>query len=457
MPLSDQYGRVAAAVIQASVVSACASNPPISAQQESSNYRSMARGSYAPPGPPNDPWGPYITEAAAKFDVPDRWIREVMRQESGGHLFGRGGQLITSGAGAMGLMQVMPATYDEIRGRYPELGDDPFDPHNNILAGTAYIREMYDIYGSPGFLAAYNAGPGRMDDYLTRSRTLPDETRRYVANISARLSGQPNRPSPGEQYAMNAAPLQITAGSRYSAPPVQFARAEPSPSSSGGARIVLGQPTPVVVAPVEIAAPTQFAAASLPAEPSNRIRLTPQPVESASEPVQMASVAPPGFTSYTPSAYAPPPALEPRATLGQSASLPEPPRPVPAPPVPASAQSQQFAALQSPGTSRRLGFQFVASANAAPVRHASMPGGWAVQVGAFANPNLAAAANAAARDQVRDVLGGAQPLVATVRASNSTLYRARLTGLSHDAAAHACERLARSRTNCMVVSPDAQS
>ena len=456
MPLADQYGRVAAVVILASVVTACASNPPISAQQESSNYRSAARGSYAPPGPPGDPWGPYITEAAAKFDVPDRWIREVMRQESGGHLFGRGGQLITSGAGAMGLMQVMPATYDEIRGRYPELGDDPFDPHNNILAGTAYIREMYDIYGSPGFLAAYNAGPGRMDDYLTRSRTLPDETKRYVANISARLSGQPNRPSPGEQYAMNAAPLQIATGSRYSAPPIQFARAEPL-SSSAGARIALGQPTPVVVAPIEIAAPTQLAAASLPAEPSNRIRLTPQPFEPVAEPVQVASVAPPGFTSYTPPVYFSAPAPEPRANPGQFASLPEPPRPVPAPPVPPSVQPQQFAALQSPGTSRRLGFQFVASANAAPVRHVSAPGGWAVQVGAFANPNLAAAANAAARDQARDVLGGAQPLVATVRASNSTLYRARLTGLSHDAAAHACERLARSRTNCMIISPDAQS
>lgn len=459
MPISDQFGRVATAVILASVVSACASNPPISAQQESSNYRRTARGSYAPPGPSSDPWGPYITEAAVKFDVPDRWIREVMRQESGGHLFGRGGQLITSGAGAMGLMQVMPATYDEIRGRYPELGDDPFDPHNNILAGTAYIREMYDIYGSPGFLAAYNAGPGRMDDYLTRSRTLPDETRRYVANISPRLSGQPNRPSPGEQYAMNAVPLQITAGSRYSAPPVQFARAEPSPSaSSGGDRIVLGQPTPMVVTPpIEIAAPIQLAAASLPVESSSRIRLTPQPVEPAPAPVQMASVAPPGFVSYTPPAFVPPSAPEPRANLSQFASLPEPPRPVPAPPVPPSAQPQQFAALQSPGTSRRLGFQFVASANAAPIRHTGVPGGWAVQVGAFANPNLAAAANAAARDQARDVLGGAQPLVATVRASNNTLYRARLTGLSHDAAAHACERLARSRMNCMVVSPDAQS
>ena len=117
----------------------------------------------AAPGPADDPWGPYIAEASKRFDVPERWIREVMRQESGGRLFGRNGDLVTSHAGAMGLMQVMPGTYDELRVRYPDLGDDPYDPHNNILAGTAYLREMYDIYGSPGFLAAYNAGPGRVE------------------------------------------------------------------------------------------------------------------------------------------------------------------------------------------------------------------------------------------------------------------------------------------------------
>ena len=123
------------------LLSACASRPQqISAQQESTQYLSHARRNYTPPGPASDPWGPYIAEASAKFDVPERWVREVMRQESGGNLFGRGGELITSGAGAMGLMQVMPGTYDELRARYAELGDDPFDPHNNILAGTSTAR-----------------------------------------------------------------------------------------------------------------------------------------------------------------------------------------------------------------------------------------------------------------------------------------------------------------------------
>ena len=143
------------------VLAGCATKPQVSAQQESGIYLSRAGRSYTPPGPAGDPWGPYVTEASAKYDVPQRWIREVMRQESGGRLYSRSGAPITSSAGAMGLMQVMPGTYDELRVRYPELGDDPFDPHNNIMAGTAYIREMYDIYGAPGFLAAYNAGPGR--------------------------------------------------------------------------------------------------------------------------------------------------------------------------------------------------------------------------------------------------------------------------------------------------------
>ena len=55
---------------------------------------------------------------------------------------------------------------------------------------------MYDIYGFPGFLAAYNAGPGRLDDYLTRNRPLPDETRNYVRKIAPYIVGiTPNRPS----------------------------------------------------------------------------------------------------------------------------------------------------------------------------------------------------------------------------------------------------------------------
>lgn len=84
--------------------------------------------------------------------------------------------------GAMGLMQIMPDTWEELRVRY-RLGKDPYDPRDNILGGSAYLRELHDRYGSPGFLAAYNAGPKRYEDYLSGKRSLPPETRAYVAAL----------------------------------------------------------------------------------------------------------------------------------------------------------------------------------------------------------------------------------------------------------------------------------
>jgi hypothetical protein len=82
----------------------------------------------------------------------------------------------------MGLMQIMPETYAELRARYG-LGADPFEPHDNIMAGTAYMSEMIELFGAPNFLAAYNAGPARVNDHLRRGRPLPAETVRYPAQI----------------------------------------------------------------------------------------------------------------------------------------------------------------------------------------------------------------------------------------------------------------------------------
>ena len=89
----------------------------------------------------------HIEEASRRFGIPAAWIRAVMRVESAGQV------RAISSAGAMGLMQIMPATWAELRIRH-RLGNDPYDPRDNILAGTAYLREMHDRYGSPGFLAA---------------------------------------------------------------------------------------------------------------------------------------------------------------------------------------------------------------------------------------------------------------------------------------------------------------
>jgi soluble lytic murein transglycosylase-like protein len=79
-------------------------------------------------------------------------------------------------------MQIMPQTWEELRGRYG-LGRDPFDPHDNILAGAAFLREMHDRHGSPWFLAVYNARPGRYEHYRDRNRSLPSETLAYVAEL----------------------------------------------------------------------------------------------------------------------------------------------------------------------------------------------------------------------------------------------------------------------------------
>jgi hypothetical protein len=126
----------------------------------------------------------YIAEAAWRFGVPAAWIRAVIDAESAGDA------RAVSRKGAMGLMQIMPNTWSALRMRYG-LGRDPFDPRDNILAGVAYLREMHDRYGSPGFLAAYNAGPQRYDEYLAGIRALPAETRAYVAMLTPLVGGEP--------------------------------------------------------------------------------------------------------------------------------------------------------------------------------------------------------------------------------------------------------------------------
>jgi soluble lytic murein transglycosylase-like protein len=132
-----------------------------------------------------------IAAASERFDVPELWIRAVMQIESDGD------PAATSPKGAMGLMQVMPQTYAYLSDRYG-LGKDPYAQRDNVLAGSAYLREMYDRYGAVGFIAAYNAGPGRYEDCLASGRALPYETQRYVASVrlamAEALFGKSNAP-----------------------------------------------------------------------------------------------------------------------------------------------------------------------------------------------------------------------------------------------------------------------
>lgn len=126
-------------------------------------------------------WQPFIVEASARFGIPEAWIRAVMQAESGGRTW-MNGQPNVSKAGALGLMQVMPETYAEMRVAHG-FGPDPHDPRDNILAGTAYLRAMLDRFGYPGLFAAYNAGPGRYERHLATDEALPGETIAYLATL----------------------------------------------------------------------------------------------------------------------------------------------------------------------------------------------------------------------------------------------------------------------------------
>ena len=127
-------------------------------------------------------WHPFIAEAAARFGIPEGWIERVMRTESAG-LAELDGRPIRSRAGAIGLMQLMPVTWDAMR-RAQRLGNDPDDPHDNIIAGAAFLRQMYGRFGYPGLFAAYNAGPGRYAAYWAGRAELPGETVGYLAGVT---------------------------------------------------------------------------------------------------------------------------------------------------------------------------------------------------------------------------------------------------------------------------------
>lgn len=136
-------------------------------------------------------WRPLIAQAALRFDVPEAWIAAVMNAESRGFTLLKGVP-ITSKAGAMGLMQLMPGTYRDLA-RTHGLGPDPYDPRDNIMAGAAYLSAMRARFGYPGLFAAYNAGPARYAAHLRTGQPLPAETRDYIETL-ARTPGEASLP-----------------------------------------------------------------------------------------------------------------------------------------------------------------------------------------------------------------------------------------------------------------------
>jgi hypothetical protein len=118
-----------------------------------------------------------VQEAAAKYDLPSRLIKAVIRAESNFKVDA------VSSAGAQGLMQLMPATAEELGVK------NPFDIRQNIEGGSRYLRKMLDRFGGnvAKALAAYNAGPGTVTKY--NGRVPYPETRQYVKRV-LRFAGQ---------------------------------------------------------------------------------------------------------------------------------------------------------------------------------------------------------------------------------------------------------------------------
>jgi len=165
-------------------------------------------------------WRPIILEASERFAIPASWIERVMLIESGGRAY-RGDRPVVSRKGAMGLMQLMPATWTKMRAALA-LGSDPFDAHDNIIAGSAYLRLLYDRFGYPGLFAAYNAGPGRYRRYLEGSEPLPSETVAYLGAASG-WSGMKRLAIRPEASSLFAASSARVTDSVPPAPPALFA------------------------------------------------------------------------------------------------------------------------------------------------------------------------------------------------------------------------------------------
>ncbi|MDB5416423.1 MAG: hypothetical protein JWR10_4758 [Rubritepida sp.] len=424
----------------------------------SSTYaRTASPRTYDPPGPASDPWGPWIREASRRFDVPERWIREVMRQESGG----RSGAV--SPVGAMGLMQVMPGTFRELQRRH-NLGDDPYHPYDNLMAGTAYLREMYDLYGSPAFLAAYNAGPRRLEDYLYNSRGLPAETRNYVARVGPGvIRSSPVRRAPPEIYAAGDIPVNVPPGPRRMDASTRMALAEQRAIREQGAQYAALPPAEANIPPVRMASASPsrgdsyaasggvVAMAPIPdgSTPEGAIRMA----ESAARAAEPASTYDGGQIIVgrmdpIPDGSTP----EGAARMAESAPRSEPFARTErdyTPSRPEARSVPQLVATRPPSRS----FGIISSAQAGTLPAAFRPaavgsGQWAVQVGAYTSPDQARSAAQGAQGNV-----GGRVLVMPVQVGRATLFRARVTGLSQSGAHQACDRL-RSHNGCNVVSPD---
>jgi hypothetical protein len=133
-------------------------------------------------------WEPLIKKASNRFKIPADWIREVVRLESGGRTMLAENMPMVSNRGALGLMQLLPATYTDMRAQYG-LGADPFNPRDNIFAGAAYLKWLHGKYGYPAMFTAYNDGPGNYEQRTAKGSQFPAETQNYLTNATLVLGG----------------------------------------------------------------------------------------------------------------------------------------------------------------------------------------------------------------------------------------------------------------------------
>lgn len=125
---------------------------------------------------PTDACAVHAPEAVMRSGLPHDMILRVMRAESGGN------PRAVSPRGAMGCMQIMPATWATLSARYG-LGADPFDARMNMIGGALYLAELRTRFGIPGAYAAYNAGPNRYTRFAASGVPLPAETVAYAARL----------------------------------------------------------------------------------------------------------------------------------------------------------------------------------------------------------------------------------------------------------------------------------
>jgi D-alanyl-D-alanine carboxypeptidase len=297
----------------------------------------------------------------------------------------------------------MPDTFDELRQRYA-LGGDPFEPHDNIMAGAAYIREMYDRYGAPSFLAAYNAGPYRLEGYLSGSDSLPNETVNYVASIAPRLGGSVHMSGPLAVYSQGGNVV------RDPADPV-------------------GRVAPVAVASRAVEVCDQDAAYD-PDRPC-----APAPTLTATAAVVVTTASGCGSDAAYDSSRACP-----RATTTAPLDVP-------------AAATSRYPLYQHAGPVAAASAP-AATAPAASISATASGGAWAIQVGAFSSQVQAHEIANGVHEALADLLTTAQiELLPTSPFGGRVVYRARLGNLSASVASAACARLAASQQPCMVVAP----